>query len=100
MNAGTFTEEQIVALLQNAQKGEKTVEELCRDLGCSTASFYAWKKRYGDASVAEAKRLRQLSAKTTVSSKLLGSSVSRSKGCGRYWQKSATASERPEPHTP
>ncbi|GGJ75727.1 hypothetical protein GCM10008939_19910 [Deinococcus aquiradiocola] len=36
------------------------MEELCRDLGCSTASFSTWKKRYGDASVAEAKRLRQL----------------------------------------
>jgi len=36
------------------------VEELCNDLGCSTASFYTWKKRYGDASVAKAKRLRQL----------------------------------------
>lgn len=57
MKAGTFTEEQIIALLQDAQKGEKTVEELCRDLGCSTASFYLWKKRYGDASVVEAKRL-------------------------------------------
>ncbi|WP_373287992.1 transposase [Deinococcus aquiradiocola] len=60
MNAGTFTEEQIVALLQNAQKGEKTVEELCRDLGCSTASCSTWKKRYGDAGVAKARRLRQL----------------------------------------
>ncbi|WP_425556376.1 transposase, partial [Deinococcus rubellus] len=49
MKAGTFTEEQIIALLQDAQKGEKTVEALCRDLGCSTASFYLWKKRYGDA---------------------------------------------------
>ena len=39
MKAGTFTEEQIVSLLQDVQKGEKTVEELCRDLGCSTASF-------------------------------------------------------------
>ncbi len=28
MKAGTFTEEQIIALLQDAQKGEKTVEEL------------------------------------------------------------------------
>ena len=33
MTAGTFTEEQIIALLQDAQKGEKTVEELYRDLG-------------------------------------------------------------------
>ena len=57
MKASTFTEEQIVALLQDAKKGEKTVEELCCDPGCSAASFYLWKKRFGDASVPEAKRL-------------------------------------------
>ncbi|WP_425556224.1 hypothetical protein [Deinococcus rubellus] len=45
-----------MALLQDAQKGEKTVEKLCRALGCITASFCLWKKRYGDASIAEAKR--------------------------------------------
>jgi putative transposase len=33
------------------------VDELCRNLGCCTASFYLWKKRYGDASFAVAKRL-------------------------------------------
>ena len=39
MKAGTFIEKQIIALLQDAQKGEKTVDELCRNLGCSTVSF-------------------------------------------------------------
>ncbi|WP_158591703.1 transposase [Deinococcus cavernae] len=42
---------------KDAKKGEKSVEELCRDLGCSTASFYAWKKKYGDTSPDEARRL-------------------------------------------
>ncbi|WP_157468915.1 transposase, partial [Deinococcus murrayi] len=36
------------------------MEELCRDLGCSTASYYAWKKKYGDTTVDEARRLRRL----------------------------------------
>ena len=72
MKAGTFTEEQNVTLLQDAQKGEKTVEELCRDLGCSTASFYLWKKRYGDASVAEAKRLRRLERENDRLLKIVG----------------------------
>ena len=60
MKTRQFSEDQIVKLLQDAKKGEKPVEELCRDLGCSTASFYAWKKKYGDTSPDEAKRLRQL----------------------------------------
>ena len=72
MKAGTFTEEQIITLLQDAQKGEKTIEELCRDLGCSTASFYLWKKRYGDASVAEAKRLRRLERENDRLLKIVG----------------------------
>lgn len=60
MKTRQFSEDQIVKLLQDAKKGEKSVEELCRDLGCSTASFYAWKKKYGDTSPDEARRLRQL----------------------------------------
>lgn len=57
MKTRQFTEDQIVKLLQDAKKGDKSVEELCRDLGCSTASFYAWKKKYGDTNVDEARRL-------------------------------------------
>ena len=72
MKAGTFTEEQIIALLQDAQKGEKPVEELCRDLGCSTASFYLWKKRYGDASVVEAQRLRRMERENDRLLKIVG----------------------------
>ena len=60
MKTRQFSEDQIVKLLQDAKKGDKSVEELCRYLGCSTASFYAWKKKYGDTNVDEARRLRQL----------------------------------------
>ncbi|SMB85926.1 transposase [Deinococcus hopiensis] len=60
MKTQQFSEDQIIKLLQDAKKGEKPVEELCRDLGCSTASYYAWKKKYGDTTADEAKRLRQV----------------------------------------
>ena len=60
MKTRQFSEDQIIKLLQDAKKGENPVEELCRDLGCSTASYYAWKKKYGDTSPDEAKRLRRL----------------------------------------
>ena len=48
MKIRQFTEDQIIKLLQEGKKGEKPVEDLCRDFGCSTASYYAWKKKYGD----------------------------------------------------
>ena len=57
MKTRQFTEEQIIKLLQEGKKGEKSVEDLCRDVGCSTASYYAWKKKYGDTNVDEARRL-------------------------------------------
>ena len=60
MKTRQFSEDQIINLLQDAKKGDKPVEELCRDLGCSTASYYAWKKKYGDTTADEARRLRQL----------------------------------------
>ncbi len=60
MKTRQFTEDQIIKLLQDGKKGEKPIEDLCRDFGCSAASYYAWKKKYGDTNVDEAKRLRRL----------------------------------------
>ena len=60
MKTSQFTEDQIIKLLQEAKKSEKPIEDLCRDFGCSPASYYGWKKKYGDTTPDEAKRLRQL----------------------------------------
>ena len=55
-----FTDDQIIAILKEAQQGELSTEELCRKHGCSTASFYSWKKKFGDTSSDQAKLLRRL----------------------------------------
>ena len=57
MKTRQFTEDQIIRLLQEGKKSEKSVEDLCRDFGCSTASYYTCKKNYGDTNVDEARRL-------------------------------------------
>lgn len=72
MKQKRFSEEQIIKLLQDAKKGEKPLEELCREAGCSTASFYTWKAKYGDATVDEARRLRQLERENERLLKLVG----------------------------
>jgi putative transposase len=53
------TEEQIIAVLQQAEAGAKT-DELCRKLGISQATFYNWKKQYAGLGVQELRELRQL----------------------------------------
>ncbi|WP_019586924.1 transposase [Deinococcus apachensis] len=72
MRQRKFSEEQIIKLLQDAKKGEQPIEELCREAGCSTASFSTWKAKYGDATVDEAKRLRQLERENERLLKLVG----------------------------
>jgi putative transposase len=54
-----FTEEQIAFALKQAELGTR-VEEVCRKMGISEATFYIWKKRYGGVGPSELRRLRQL----------------------------------------
>ena len=45
MKRSKFTESQISFALQQAETGVK-VEEVCRKMGISDATFYLWKKKY------------------------------------------------------
>ena len=51
MKEGQFTNEQIVALLQEAEKGEKSVAVICKEKGISDAAFYTWRKKFGGMQV-------------------------------------------------
>jgi hypothetical protein len=42
MKSGQFTNEHIVAILQEAQKDEKPILALCKDKGISEATFYTF----------------------------------------------------------
>ncbi len=59
MKRSKFTEEQIAFALRQADTGTR-VQEICRQLGISQATFYAWRKKYGGLGVADLRRLKQL----------------------------------------
>lgn len=59
MNRSKFTESQIVKALKEHENGRK-VEEITRELGITSASFYKWKERYGGMEASDLKRLKDL----------------------------------------
>jgi putative transposase len=54
-----FTEAQIVFAIKQSDQGVK-VEEICRKMGISEATFYNWKKKYGGLGISELRELRLL----------------------------------------
>jgi putative transposase len=59
MKKSKFTEAQIVFAIKQSETGV-SVQEVCRKMGISEATFYNWKKKYGGLGITELRRLRQL----------------------------------------
>jgi putative transposase len=59
MKRKRFKEEQIIAILKEAEAGTPTAD-LCRKHGMSSASLYKWRQRYAGMEVSDAKKLREL----------------------------------------
>jgi len=59
MKKTRYTEEQIAFALKQAETGTR-VEEVCRKMGISEATFYNGKKKFGGMGVTEPRRLRQM----------------------------------------
>jgi putative transposase len=60
MKRKRFSEEQIVGVLNQAKRGDKTIGQICREVGVSEATFYQWRRKFGGLEVSEARRLREL----------------------------------------
>ena len=64
MKRKRYSDEQIAFALRQADSGT-AVEEICRKLGVSEATFYRWKKQFAGMGVVEIRRLKQLEEENT-----------------------------------
>jgi len=70
MKKSKFTEAQIIFALRQAETG-MSVQEVCRKMGISEATYYNWKKKYGGLGTSELRRLRELEAENQQLKKLV-----------------------------
>ena len=74
MKRSRFSEEQMIAILREQEAGVSTAE-VCRKHAISSATFYAWKAKFGGMEVSEAKRLKALEDENAKLKKLLAEAM-------------------------
>jgi putative transposase len=74
MRKSRFTEEQIIAVLAEQERG-LTTAQVCRKHNVSAATFYKWKAKYGGLGVSDVRKLRGLEDENRRLKKLLAEAM-------------------------
>lgn len=70
MKRSKYSESQIVFAIKQVETGIR-IQEVCRKMGISEATFYNWKKKYGGLGVSELRRLKNLEEENSQLKKLV-----------------------------
>ena len=71
MKQERFSEEKIVGILRQAEKGEKPISDLCREHGIAEHTFYRWRRKYGGLETSDVQRLKELTSENARLKRLL-----------------------------
>lgn len=71
MKASRFTDEQIVAILQQAERGDQAITAICKQHGIAENTFYRWRQKYGGLHVPDVQRLKDFERENARLKRLL-----------------------------
>ena len=71
MKKKRFSDEQIVALLREAEGAGQTIAEVCRAPGISAPTFYVWRRKFGHMPQSAVERLKELEKENSRLKRLL-----------------------------
>ena len=71
MKQNQFSQEQIIAILHQAEAGQTSIRDLCREHGITETTFYRWRKQFGGMTLSEAHHLKELEKENARLKRLL-----------------------------
>jgi putative transposase len=71
MKGKRYPTEDKIRLLREADRGEKSILDICREANVSEVTFHRWKRQFGHMEVNEARRLKELERENTELKKML-----------------------------
>lgn len=75
MKTNQHSAEQIVKIMEQAERGEQSIAAICREHSIAENTFYRWRKAYGGMSVNQAQRLKELEKENARLKRLLAERV-------------------------
>jgi putative transposase len=71
MKGKRYATEDKIRLLREADQGDKSIGDICREANVSEVTFHRWKQQFGHMEVNEARRLKELERENTELKKML-----------------------------
>ena len=75
MKGKRYTTEDKIRILRAADRGEKSIQDICREENISEVSFHRWKRQFGQMEINEARRLKELERENSELKKMLAESL-------------------------
>ena len=75
MKGKRATTEDKIRILREADRGEKSIQDICREGNLSVVSFHRWKRQFGQMDINEARRLKELERENRGLKKRLAESL-------------------------
>jgi putative transposase len=79
MKGKRYTTEEKIRIQREADRGEKSVADICREENPSEVSFPRWKRQFGHMEVKEARRLKELERENRELKQMLADSLSKNR---------------------